>query len=618
MKPVLGDRADALWLDYQLSPESRSEIEGLMRALANEYLGLNFEDELTLLAPPPPETVKGEYNLGRISYPGVVGMFGLREREWNQHVAIFGRTGSGKTNVGFLIARELLAHQKPILVFDWKRNYRDLLALPWAQDLRLLTVGRDVAPFYFNPLAPPPGTSHEVWLKKLIEIICHVYWLGEGVAYLLQKALDAVYRQHADTWPTMRDLLDWLVNHQTKGREAQWMESTLRAIATLCYGKTGEVLNSRSPDPIELLLKQSVVLELDALTNSDKTFLIESLLLWIHHFRLQEPERETFKHAIMIEEAHHVLLRPSESRESVMDIIVREIRELGESLVIIDQHPSLISIPALGNTNCTIGMNLKHARDVTAMGHALLLSEDQKDFQGRLPVGQGIVKIQSRWPKPFLVDFPLLEVKKAAISDNDLRKFRGDPAAPPVIRPPAAQEPDIQVIQPSDKRVEQTQIGEDELALVMDVARFPISGVAARYLRLGFSSTRGARLLKSPVFSTAMVPTPNGRVRFVRLTEKGREIAKANGALLPPARGNEGPEHEYWKLWVAEHYRSLGYSVEVEKTLPNGHVVDVWAEKDDERIGVEVDRRSLNPCSGCIEAGLSARTVKRLAELAEG
>jgi len=43
-------------------------------------------------------------------------------------------------------------------VFDWKRNYRDLLSVPDCKDLLIFTVGRDVCGFRFNPLIPPPGT----------------------------------------------------------------------------------------------------------------------------------------------------------------------------------------------------------------------------------------------------------------------------------------------------------------------------------------------------------------------------------------------------------------------------------------------------------------------------
>ena len=49
----------------------------------------------------------------------------------------------------------------------------------------------------------------------------------------------------------------------------------MRVIGTLCYGRVGEFLNSRTPNLLEELLQQNVILELDALTNSDKTFLID-------------------------------------------------------------------------------------------------------------------------------------------------------------------------------------------------------------------------------------------------------------------------------------------------------------------------------------------------------
>ena len=86
----------------------------------------------------------------------------------------------------------------------------------------------------------------------------------------------------------------------------------------------------------------------------------------IHHQRMTEEKREDFKHCILIEEAHHILSDERRSLvggQSVMEIIFREIREFGESLILLDQHPSKISLPALGNTYCTICMNLKHKTD---------------------------------------------------------------------------------------------------------------------------------------------------------------------------------------------------------------------------------------------------------------
>ena len=70
----------------------------------------------------------------------------------------------------------------------------------------------------------------------------HVYWLGDGVAYLLQKAIDAVCRHASSAAPSLFDDREWLGNYRTKGREGQWMDSTRRVIETFCFGQIGRMV----------------------------------------------------------------------------------------------------------------------------------------------------------------------------------------------------------------------------------------------------------------------------------------------------------------------------------------------------------------------------------------
>jgi len=346
LKPIAGKEMDRIWLEYLLAEsETQKLIEHALKISLARELNETHEEREILLEPPPEELSYGEYPLGIVLYGKErFHLFGMTEKEWVRHIGIFGVTGSGKTNTSFLILLNFLEARKPFLVFDWKRNYRDLTSLPGAEDILIFTVGRDVAPFHLNPLIPPRGTQPTVWLKKLIEITCHAYFLGEGVAYLLQKAIDSVYREsgiydgNQEAYPTLSDVKEWLENRKVKGREGSWMESALRAVGVLCYGEVDRVLNQRQPFPLERILERNVILELNALTDSDKTFLIETLLLWIHHHRLGEEGRETFKHAIVIEEAHHILLRKKQEvtgEEAVTDVILREIRELGEAIILI-------------------------------------------------------------------------------------------------------------------------------------------------------------------------------------------------------------------------------------------------------------------------------------------
>ena len=594
LRPILGEKLDALWVEYQLNPKKRSEIEGFLQLLAAKHLGKPFDGRPIFLDPPPPEQSQGQYPLGMVLYGDrEMGSFGLRQPEWIQHVGIFGRTGSGKTNVGFLIAKSLLAKGVPILVFDWKRNYRDLLQITSPGQLVVYTVGRDIAPFAFNPLIPPEGTKPSIWLKKLIEIMCHVYWLGEGVAYLLQEAFDNVYEQFGvytsqpESCPTLADVKEWLIKAKVKGREAQWMDSTKRAIATLCYGDIGKVLNVRQPSDLRNLLRRNAVLELDALTNSDKTFLIEAMLLWIHHYRLQEQSRETFKHAIIIEEAHHVLLKRKQSKETIMDVILREIRELGESIILIDQHPSLISVPSLGNTYCTIAMNLKHGHDVTTIANATLLGTEEKEYLGKLPVGHGIVRLQGRWYKPFLVKFPLVQLEKGKITDQELAaQSVGFSGSGVEILPVENKKNEILPMRPGER------LTREEIELLRDVMGNITCGVAERFCRLKFSCYFGSKvrnwLVAKGLIEPVDISTGRGRVKLLWVTEKGKEALK-NLGIDVPVRGRGGPEHEYWKERVRRHLQTLGYQVEVEKSLGDGRTIDLVASKDGEEVAIEIE-----------------------------
>jgi len=642
LRPVMGEKLDILWQEYLISdPETRQLIEKTLRVTLARRFREAFDSELVLLQPPPDDVARGEYPLGIIHYgQDKFYPFGLRENEFIQHIGIFGRSGSGKTNVAYLILLNLIRAGKPFLVFDWKRNYRDLLVLPECRDVLVFTIGRGIAGFRFNPLIPPPGTPATVWLKKLIEIMCHAYFLGEGVAVLLMRAIDALYRTNAIyggnavQWPTMRDVRHWLAAYRAKGREMGWMESAMRAVEVLCFGEVGSVLNSGASFDIERLLERRVILELDALTNSDKTFLIEALLLWVHHFRMAQTERERFKHAIILEEAHHVLLRKKQEvtgEETVTDVILREIRELGEAIILLDQHPSLISKPALGNTYATFAMNLKHRGDIAMVKDCLLLDSEQAGYLGKLEVGWAVTKLQGRWFKPFLVRFPLLTLVKGSVTDDVLRN-RMVKAQEPENTPHGIQEGISTGISPQEalsgrlvvsdreiwpipdsgkkekKKVEcAIDLTTKERKFLEDVLRCETSSITDRYHRLGFSSRFGNSvqnsLLLKGLLSSTLVSFGNSRIKAVSVTEKGRTML---GKDNRQSERHGGVEHQYWKERVATRLRELGYKVEQEVPVGGGKTVDLVATCNGRKCAIEIETGKSDAAANvrkCIESG---------------
>lgn len=593
-------KALKLWRQYQLSDGiGKREIESLVELQLQQKYGEDPLREENGLQVPPEKDAGGEYELGQVlNYDQILHPFGIREDEFIQHMAIFGRSGAGKTNTVALLIKELVRHKKPFLIFDWKRNYRDLLAhdVP----LEVYTVGRPVNPLHFNPLIPPPGTDLKVWLKKLIEIISHAYFLGEGVMFILMEAIDAVYSKFGcytnepERYPTMKDVLEFLEKMPVKGRKAMWLDSTMRAVQSLCFGQVSDVINTDSQTGIQELLDKNVCLELNSLAQNEKTFLIETLMVWIHHCRMLEPDRETFKHCIIVEEAHNILTNTG--KETVIDLILREIRELGESIVLVDQHPSQISVPALGNTYCTIALNMKHSKDINSLAEMMRIPKENRETLGLLPIGHAVVKLQSRFIHPFEIKIPKVDLEKGSVTDAYLAQIYASHSSDSTSADSQNTDSNEKEPIPGNHRIEKhstgTGLSETEEILLKDIRKHPFDGVVKRYSRLGISRRRGNHakqgLIEKGVIQPVDVPTKTGKVVLLDFTPAMREAMKRNGIEVTK-RKEGGIVHNYWKNEIRKQLDKNGWNVELEKPIGNNMAIDIYAEKEGKSIAVEVE-----------------------------
>ncbi len=516
--------------------DGRKELEEQLQLLANSVLHRNVVDKTPVFHPPSAEAARGDIPIGKVAYNGKeLHEFGLRRDEVFQHTAIFGRSGAGKTNLGFLLLRNLMAQGIPVMAFDWKKNFRDMLAVTGCENLKVYTVGRMAATFRFNPLIPPRGVDAKSHLKRLSYVLAHAFYLGDGCIFLISTVLDSLYRDAGVyrgvvvKYPTFRDLLKRLKSYPVQGREANWMSSALRAIASLCFGQMDFVVNSDGNAGMEELLRESVVFEMESLTQADKVFFIESILLWLHEVRMRDQNREQLIHVTVLEEAHHILSKKSSRGafgEPLIETIFREIREFGEGLILMDQHPSEIALTALGNTYTTIAMNLKSRTDVSVMAAAMLLKDNQQDMLGQMEVGKAVVKLQGRIAEPFLISIPRVEVVKGLISDESLAgKMR----------------PNIGEV--GEGPGEDIKLTENELAFLLDVASVADCGVVARYTRVRLSGRQGDKvkrsLLDAGLVEEIEKTTPNSRKKVLRLTEEGKRVCAVNAsresekALIP-------------------------------------------------------------------------------------
>jgi hypothetical protein len=160
---------------------------------------------------------------------------------------------------------------------------------------------------------------------------------------------------------------------------------------------------------------------------------------------------------------------------------------------------------------------LKDAQDVDAAARALLLDRDERTLLGKLPIGQAVVRCMGRYPTPFVVDIPKLDMVKGSVSDSWIREHMR-----PYSRHTSAEETysGVQNGISVQKQGRKRELSDKEKELLKDIKNHSADGVVARYKRLGWSRRKGNSakegLLKKGLVYDEAVPTRSGRVVVLR------------------------------------------------------------------------------------------------------
>jgi len=582
LKHLYGERIDQLWLEYELGDAQRKEeISQLLTILAVKQLGMAVGEERIILDPPPPGLIdRGEYLLGVIEYPGLTGRTcHLGRNDLLRHVFILGPSGTGKSTLILTLLLQLLQDHLPMLVFDFKRNYRCLITAD--PHVLVATVGRDVAPLRLNALAPPPGVEFTEWAESLTDVIGTAYLLLHGARNVLKEAL---LHAHQTLGPgaTLKDahaaLAAGLGTARAGSRRYGWLESSTRSLQELSTGAFGNSLNAAHPQALAELLGRPLVVELQGLGDDQKRFfclyMLQAVLLVRKH---QSDQREVLRHLLVFDESHNVFPKDQYGELGVPSRLAREVREYGEAIIAATQQTD-VADSLIANSGIKIILRTDFPKDVDFASR--LLNVDPK-WLPKLPLGTGIARLPVRYYQPFLFRFAPQPLKNTPVSDAQVQErweaYAGTPSSAPA--------PLV------------TSVTEKEVQLLEDVAQHPIARVTERYARLGWNMNTGNTtkdaLLRHDLARFDGVITPTGRVKILSLTTKGAAHLTSLGIPIVRARGG-GPEHEYWKHTITGLLEARGYRVTPEYAVGDGRAVDLHATRNDQELFVEIETGKSN------------------------
>jgi len=642
LKPVLGTKIDGLWKAYLAESDAsgKADIEQTLELLAAKHLGTNYELDRSPFPPPPKKfAIAGDIELGAISYVDQkLYPFCFKSQRLKEHILVAGRSGSGKTNLTFMLMQGIMSRGIKVLALDWKRGYRDMMTL--YPDLHVYTVGRNVSPLRFNPLIPPAGCEPHIWIKLIVDVIAGAYLGGEGVISLLVAGLDHLYRQagifdkQQTRWPTIHELLVWLKTVKLKGRAAMWQASAERILLAMTYGEFGTVLNTQDNSHVAELLDYNAVLEMDGLSSSsDRVMFSESLTLYLYRYRLAQGPQDKISNVIILEEAHNLLLKKSsESKESILETSIRMVRQYGLGYIFVDQSASLLSKVAFANSYATIALSQKLRSDVQEISGAMNLTDEQKQSLNTLSVGTAVVRLADEYPEPFLVKIRLCPIREGSVSDKAVKAKWGsnytDTGLNSSIRASSAV---ISPISPADRKEVNNrnnqknnennthppspresqdkknrsllsyvskpeppgkELNRDEIRLLADVATRPLSTTVSRYQKLNLSRRRGNAIRQSlasaGIIEPVTIATRCGQVVLYQLTDSGRSFCLSVNIESGP-KSRESLEHRWWVRQTAKYFEKKGFDITHEHPIKANRAIDLLAKKPGKKIAIEIE-----------------------------
>lgn len=365
-----------------------------------------------------------------------------------KHMLITGFTGSGKTmTVMHLLHQLWFQHRTPFLVIEpAKTEYRGLMSVAGFKvndpgpGLLIYTLGNEsVAPFRLNPFELIEGVRVEAHINRLKTCFEAAMPPFAPLGSIIEQSLIEVYRERGwmmtdegltreqlddskhfpnRRYPTMADFAKKVeAVGESRGYVGENRATLMAAIRGRIFPLTRGMHSSRGmmldtqfsrPSPAQLFATPTV-LELNELAQQDKALVSMFILTLLREYREQEYKKAdavsgALRHVTVLEEAHNVLenVAPGVAQEGAESDVrykavqafctmLAEIRALGEGLIISDQSPEKLAPDATRNTNTQIAHQLRDAKDRQVMANAMIMSDEQREYLGKLKPGYAAV-----------------------------------------------------------------------------------------------------------------------------------------------------------------------------------------------------------------------------------
>lgn len=359
---------------------------------------------------------------------------GASAKDFAKHALIVGMPGTGKTTFAINLLMQFYRKGIPFLAIEpTKTEYRAMIDA--VDNLQVFTPGNNaISPFVLNPFIPPNGITVEQYVPSLFSAFRAAFSMPSPLDSAFLKAIRASYVRYG--W---RDYSTTEDPDVTPFGMHEFIIVFKELIAKMDYGKevkgnlqSGGVLrlsnlieqNRNIFDtvhsiPIEDLLKNPTVIELNAVDNQEQKALIIAMLL-INlgaYIKTNQNEETELNNVVLIDEAHVLLGQKARQNTGndgadsqtyavqLVENLIAEIRSYGTSVIIADQRPSAVGSAIVANTDIKVVFRLTERYEKEIICASADFDESMQRQLSQLEMGQAFV-YYNKLIKPQLVQTP--------------------------------------------------------------------------------------------------------------------------------------------------------------------------------------------------------------------
>jgi len=606
-KGLVRDKGTAALVAFiERNPANAERVSQLLRC-PGVMEALNNPDPFEEV--PELNVVDGPVRLGKCLHNDAT--FGLSSRELLQGTLVVGRPGAGKTTLGCNLIEAAVQNGFTCIAIDVKQDYRHLI--------RKILKSAVIFPENLEALIVPEGVRTSKHVSMFADVVCESFAVYEGTKNYLTKHLHALYQRRSQ--PILPELYEAVTKekHPHYSREARYQESAESRLGAM-------VLRAESDSPkkiyrLEQLANECdlIVIELDRLDRTGRICYASLILGSLYEYRIENNLRGgTGKPLlVLIDEGNEIFIREYERKHggTTLTSFLRQGREFGIAPVCFC-HLLLDLSDNLKNVHTRILMSLGEGFNLKSMAESMGLTPEQRDADFSLGEGQAIVRMATRYDKPFVIQCFPYPIEKN-VSDDEVKKHMKPfeekfseelEAASPVEIDAEAEVRDANSNGNADGNHKghadgkagtenKKPVGEQMPAklktFLTDAYNHPFVNLTTRYKELGLSSSAGDsvkdQLLRRGLCE-ALEITTGGRgssAKYLAFTDAGFTAL----GVEPNHRINASNfRHSFWEDRIVKWAAPIG-KAELERLIQNKHV-DVAIATERGIIAVEVELTS--------------------------